>query len=155
MADQKGQAARLVLDTMPALMQAVASEMRHTDHPMPMPHFGTLMALSRRSCTLSELAERRKVSLPTMSKTIGILEANGWVERVADENDRRKADLILTEAGADMVRHVEDSIVELLTRLFEPLSASEIERLMDGVGVLQRVARNRQSGSTETEGTPA
>ena len=153
MADQKKQAARLVLDTLPALMQAVASEMRHAEHPMPMPHFGTLMTLSHHSCTLSELAERRKVSLPTMSKTIGILETNGWVERVADENDRRKADLYITPAGQDVVHQMEQGLLDLLTRFFEPLSADETDRLMDGVGVLQRVAREQTSRAGE--GSPA
>ena len=143
MANQRQQAARLVLDTLPSLMQAVASEMRHAEHPMPMPHFGALMTLSHHSCTLSELAERRKVSLPTMSKTVGILETSGWVERIADTHDRRKADLRLTDAGVDVVHHMEERMVALLARFFEPLSAAEIERLMDGVGVLQQVARNQ------------
>ena len=155
MADQKEQAARMVLGTIPALMQAVASEMRHLDHPMPMPHFGTLMALSRTSCTLSELAERRKVSLPTMSKTVGILESNGWVERVADEHDRRKADLHITTDGMAVVKHMEERMVDLLARFFEPLTAEEVARLMDGVGVLQGVVEAKTSGSVSSEVPPA
>ena len=156
MADHKREAARLVIQTLPALMQAVASEMRHAEHGLPMPHFGALMMLSHcPSLTLSELAERRKVSLPTMSKTVGILESNGWVERVADESDRRKADLHLTPSGEAVVHHMEEHMVDLLARFFEPLTSDEVARLTDGVGVLRHVAEVQTSERTATEGSPA
>ena len=85
-----------------------------------------------------------------MSKTVGILEANGWVERVADVHDRRKADLHLTDAGIGVVSHMEERMVELLARFFEPLASEDIARLIDGVGVLQRVAESQLPDGSPT-----
>ena len=110
--------ARLVLDTLPALMQALAADMRRMDHPMPMPHFRVLKMLQKRSMTVSRLAERSRVSLPTMSNTVTVLANSGWVERVADPEDRRKADLRITESGVRLVGEMEQHIVELISSLF-------------------------------------
>jgi DNA-binding MarR family transcriptional regulator len=90
-----------------------------------------------------------------MSKTIGILEASGWVERVADTHDRRKADLHLTDSGVAVVHHMEERMVALLASLFEPLSTAEIERLMDGMGVLHEVARSQLRPSEAAEESQA
>jgi DNA-binding MarR family transcriptional regulator len=140
MADRKKEAALLVMTTFPALMQAVAAEMRHAEHGLPMPHFGALMVLSQGPCTLSELADRRKVSLPTMSKTVALLENNGWIERVADENDRRKAELRLTTTGREIVEHVGRQMADMLVRFFDPLTTEEVAKLIDGIAVLKNVA---------------
>ena len=136
----KEEAARSVLLTLPQLMQAVASELRHSEHAVPMPQFGTLMMLSRGPCTLSELAEHRKVSAPTMSKTIDILEGNGWVGRSADPTDRRKTELHLTDSGTEVVKHAEERIVVLLARFLEPLDQKDLDALTAGMDVLKSVA---------------
>lgn len=54
--------------------------------------------------TLTELAEGEKVSAPSMNRTVNCLEELGYLERVIDDVDRRKANISLTESGRDVVK---------------------------------------------------
>lgn len=53
--------------------------------------------------TLGELAERERVSPPSMNRTVNCLAGDGYVERHPDPNDGRKVIIELTEAGRDVV----------------------------------------------------
>ena len=53
--------------------------------------------------TLSELAERERVSAPSMNRTVNCLEESGYLTRTADDVDRRKVNIALTDAGRDVV----------------------------------------------------
>jgi DNA-binding MarR family transcriptional regulator len=154
MKDQPQQAARGVLETLPAVMRALASEMRRCEHPMPMPHFGTLMILSKNGFTLSELAERQRVSLPTMSNTVSILVNNGWAERVADEDDRRKMDVLITPAGLEalqeMVLLAENAIADRLSSLTE----EELSLVSEGLALLRRAFGGPHDGAAAPAGSP-
>lgn len=53
--------------------------------------------------TLGELAERERVSAPSMNRTVNCLEESGYLTRTPDEVDRRKVNIALTEEGLDVV----------------------------------------------------
>lgn len=53
--------------------------------------------------TLSELAERERVSAPSMNRTVNCLEESGYVVRTPDESDRRKVNIGMTDAGSAIV----------------------------------------------------
>ncbi|WP_442577170.1 MarR family winged helix-turn-helix transcriptional regulator [Microbacterium sp. F51-2R] len=53
--------------------------------------------------TLGELAERERVSAPSMNRTVNCLEESGWLTRTPDERDRRKVNIALTGEGLDVV----------------------------------------------------
>ena len=54
--------------------------------------------------TLTQLAERERVSAPSMNRTVNCLEETGYLQRVADDIDRRKANISLTDAGRELVK---------------------------------------------------
>ena len=54
--------------------------------------------------TLTELAEGEKVSSPSMNRTVNCLEELGYLERAADDVDRRKSNISLTASGRDVVK---------------------------------------------------
>ncbi len=54
--------------------------------------------------TLTQLADRERVSAPSMNRTVNCLEETGYLQRVADDVDRRKANITLTEAGRELVK---------------------------------------------------
>ena len=54
--------------------------------------------------TLTQLAERERVSAPSMNRTVNCLEETGYLQRVADDVDRRKANISLTDAGRELVK---------------------------------------------------
>ena len=66
-------------------MRTVAAELRAAGE-LPAPaHFGLLSMLASQSTalTLTELAARQGVSLPTMSNTVSAMVGRGWVRRSA------------------------------------------------------------------------
>lgn len=145
MPDEAKRTARLMLETLPSLMQAIASEMRRCDHPMPMPHFRALMTLSHGPFTLSELAEHQRVSLPTMSNTVTVLVNNGWAERVADAGDRRKADVVMTAEGIRALREMETRIEDVIVGALKKLPPSDLRSLSGAFGIMQRAFPTRRA----------
>lgn len=53
--------------------------------------------------TVSTLAERERVTAPSMTNTINGLEEQGYVTRTTDEDDRRRVQVEITDAGAELV----------------------------------------------------
>ena len=53
--------------------------------------------------TLGELAERERVTAPSMNRTVNCLEELGFLSRTADESDRRKVNISLTDEGLAVV----------------------------------------------------
>ncbi|WP_426322092.1 MarR family winged helix-turn-helix transcriptional regulator [Microbacterium sp. E-13] len=71
--------------------------------------------------TLGDLAERERVSAPSMNRTVNCLQDSGYIVRGADENDGRKVVISLTPEGEAVVEEtarrrdawVEASLAEL------------------------------------------
>lgn len=53
--------------------------------------------------TLTELADRERVSSPAMNRTVNCLQDAGYISRSADQNDGRKVVIDLTEEGRAVV----------------------------------------------------
>lgn len=53
--------------------------------------------------TLGELADRERVSAPSMNRTVNCLQESGYIARAADENDGRKVVIDLTDDGRKVV----------------------------------------------------
>ncbi len=142
--------AQSIVDTMPGVMQSMASELRRGEHPLPLPHFRALMILGHfGSCTVTDLAEKQHVRLPTMSNTVSLLVDHGWAERHADRRDRRRARIRLTRHGSEAVRRMRDQVEDLLAERLRALSAEELKDLERGLAVL------RKSFDTHPSETPA
>ncbi len=68
------------------------------------PHqFSVLVRLSERPCSAGELADRERVSAPSMSRTVATLVALGFVQRAADSADGRVVVLSLTPLGEQVL----------------------------------------------------
>ncbi len=83
--------------------------------------------------TLGELAERERVTAPSMNRTVNCLEESGWLTRTPDEADRRKVNIDLTAAGLEIV----DETVRRRDAWLEDALASLSDEDRD---VLQRAA---------------
>ncbi|KJL44555.1 MULTISPECIES: MarR family winged helix-turn-helix transcriptional regulator [Microbacterium] len=82
--------------------------------------------------TLGELAERERVSAPSMNRTVNCLQDSGYIVRGADERDGRKVVISLTPEGVAVVEEtarrrdawVESSLAELTPAERETLAAA-------------------------------
>ncbi len=83
-----------------------------------------------------ELARHGRVSQPTMSKIIRLLEQRGWVARVADPTDARATVLELSEEGRAALATWRETVLTALTPRFEALSDEQLNTLDSAAGIL-------------------
>jgi len=88
---------------------------------------------------VGEIAERCHVAVPTVSRMLNHLEANGLIERYIDPANRRVIRVAVTEAGraaeAEMTRRFEVALEKVLS----PLTDAELADLITAFGHLERL----------------
>ena len=88
--------------------------------------FAVLGVLYRQGArTLTALADAERVSPPSMNRTVNRLEEAGYLVRTADEVDRRKSDIALTDAGRDVVKAMVSKRDAWLTTRLRELSKED------------------------------
>lgn len=92
---------------------------------------------------LSELAEREQISKPTVTRLVDRLEEKGLVGRIPDDTDARSQTVSLTPAGLRLVESAAERSNDYLLHRVGELDARELDRLLDAVEVLQRLAGPR------------
>lgn len=103
--------------------------------------FAVLAALKLHGLhTLGELAERERVSAPSMNRTVNCLEESGWLTRTPDAADRRKVNISLTDAGLAVVEETVRRRDEWLELQLASLSADERDLLSTAIGIMRKVA---------------
>ena len=78
---------------------------------------------------LTTLSERLLISKSQVTRLVDHLEAAGLVQRIADPDDRRAQNVILTEAGLDQRQRVQKSYEKSLKQRFSGLDKEEQQQL--------------------------
>ncbi|MDX3976520.1 MarR family transcriptional regulator [Shinella sp.] len=92
---------------------------------------GVILALSEEGgLTAGALATRLGVKAPTMTRTIGRLEAQGFVERRPDETDGRLTVVHLTESGRASVETITEAGRLSEEQAAEGLSEKDVRQLL-------------------------
>lgn len=92
--------------------------------------------------TLSRLAERERVTAPSMTAMINGLVDQGYVVRIPDEEDRRRVHVEITPQGADVVVETIRRRDQLLAGMLDEhgLDAHDLAVLHEAALLLRRVA---------------
>ncbi|MGC0369476.1 MarR family winged helix-turn-helix transcriptional regulator [Microbacterium sp. SLBN-111] len=103
--------------------------------------FAVLAALSLHGeHTLGQLADRERVTAPSMNRTVSLLEEAGYLTRTPDDDDRRKVTIALTDAGrlvvAETVRRRDAWLEEALAALTD----EERKTLAAAAEIMRKVA---------------
>lgn len=103
--------------------------------------FAVLAALSiHGEHTLGQLADRERVTAPSMNRTVSLLEEAGYLTRTPDDDDRRRVTIALTDAGrlvvAETVRRRDAWLEEALAAL----TAEERKTLAAAAEIMRKVA---------------
>lgn len=108
-------------------MQADAAEVaRSLDLPVQPAQMSLLMTIRLHGpIAVGELAQRLRLAQPTVTRALGTLERDGFVEARRTPGDARSKRLALTEAGEALMVRVQ---TELLPRI-EPAAAELVEGL--------------------------
>jgi DNA-binding MarR family transcriptional regulator len=136
-ADDLRKLAHQILDFAPTVMRTVSSELRQTDYLLAPVHFRLLWLLEHHPSTLSELAERQMVSLPTMSNSITFLEERGWVARKRSSEDRRKVMIDITPQGREVLVQTRQHMDEKVAQIIGELSVEEQAKASEGLSILK------------------
>lgn len=92
------------------------------------------------SHTLGELAERERVSAPSMNRTVNCLQDSGYVSRAADETDGRKVVISLTDQGRAVVDETARRRDAWVEAALAELSADQRATLAHAAEIMERMA---------------
>ncbi|MDF2992280.1 MAG: transcriptional regulator [Microbacterium sp.] len=90
--------------------------------------------------TLGQLADRERVTAPSMNRTVSLLEDAGYVSRTPHEDDRRKVTIALTEAGRTVVDETVRRRDAWLDEALEQLTPAERATLASAAEIMRKVA---------------
>ena len=82
------------------------------------------------------LAGKVAFDAATFGSVIGRLEAKGWVRREADEHDRRRKLLWITQPGEQAAGRMGRAVAKAQNRILGPLATAERQRLVQLLGKL-------------------
>jgi len=103
--------------------------------------FAVLAALKvNGSHTLGELADRERVTAPSMNRTVNCLEEAGYLTRTTDADDRRKVNIELTPAGLAVVKETVRRRDAWLEQSLAELTEEERAALAAAASVMRRMA---------------
>lgn len=90
--------------------------------------------------TIGELAKAEQVRVPTMSRLVAALEADGLLRRVADPADRRIARLEATASGRELLHAGRRRRVAALAADVGRLTARERRTLVVAIPLVEKLA---------------
>jgi DNA-binding MarR family transcriptional regulator len=136
-------AAGELLAVVPRVMGAFKVELHRCGSDVRPEHLRALHVLAHGPRSPGELAERFGVSLPTVSKTAGALERQGWVAREPDPGDRRRVLISITDEGERFLTETHAKAEEHLARAIDSLTDEELVAVRDGLTLLDTALAKR------------
>jgi len=133
--------AERLLNLAPKMMQTLRVEMRAGRPPeLTVPQFRTLVFYDNHpGGTLSEAADHLGLGMPSASKVVETLVMRRLLQRAPNAQDRRRVDIALTPAGADVLARSRGEATAVFTRRLKHLSDLELDVLYAVLGTLQTV----------------
>ena len=105
--------------------------------PLGPRHVAALEQLRGGPVTVSELASRLGLTLPTVSGVLADLDRAGFVERHPDPADRRRTIVQIPPAQAAQVGEWLDGAAKPLARVLDKLTPSEQEAFLKAMDLLE------------------
>lgn len=90
--------------------------------------------------TLGDLADRERVAPPSVTRMVDRLEQEGYVERLADPQDRRVCRVVITERAEQMVAAARARKAAWLAARMSELPAADRRRLVAAADSIERLA---------------
>ena len=130
-------------DELRILLQRVARRIRNNrrDESMSDSQLSVLFALDKEGdSSPSALAERERVSPPSMNRTLNGLEDRGLVRRDPSPDDARKVIVSLTAEGRELTRETRRLRTAWFSRQLAALTPDERAALEAAADVLRKIA---------------
>ena len=134
----------LLAETVLYTMSAYPRKLVHTDelvhrHNLPFSQIQLLSLLSTQDVTVTEAARHLNVAKTNLALLVRQLSDKGYVERIQNTQDRRKAFLHMTPRGREEYNKLKFSVTEQLKKLAGEFSRSEIKLLQKSLSQINHV----------------
>ena len=101
--------------------------------------FSVLFRLADEALGLVQLAVLEDVRPPSMIRTVNSLEKDGYVQRHPHNEDARRVEVTITEAGKRLVENTRQARTEWFMERFTALDPSDRESLVTVIPILRRL----------------
>lgn len=129
---------KYILDIYPMVHRRLFKELR--EHKIQGQHNKILFTIMKDDGQqMNHYCEKLLISKPNFTKAAKRLIANGYVERVNDENDRRVIKLFITEEGRKSITSNRKVMKAVLQNKFELLSDEDIETLINSFKTIESI----------------
>ena len=127
-------------DELRMLLQRVARRIRNNraDGTMSDAKLGVLFRVEQSPASPGTLAERERITPPSMNRTLNALEKAGLVTRSPDPDDARKVVVSITPAGRDLITETRRLRTAWFSRRLAELTPDERAAFERLVPVLRR-----------------
>ena len=131
-------------DELRMLLQRVARRIRNNraDGTMSDTKMGVLFRVEESPATPSQLAERERVTPPSMNRTLNGLEEAGLVKRSPDPDDARKVIVTITPAGNALIAETRRLRTAWFSQRLAELTPDERAALEAVTPVLRRISES-------------
>lgn len=130
--------ARQVMELVPIMMRAVSMPMRDAGDANSVIQMITMNALKEGPRPFKDLIAHRRVSAPTISRSIEAMVRRGWIERIRHPDDKRQILLKLTPDGQQELATFDHRMHEYMSKLLDPLSNAERACALQGIQSLRK-----------------
>lgn len=117
--------------TLPTMFRSVvrllAVDLDKSDIALRLPQFGVLdFLLTNSQAVQTDLANHFAKDKSVMLRQLDEMEHAGWVERQMDPNDRRRKNLVVTKAGAELYKKVDKMRSKVFAQVLEGVSEKDV-----------------------------
>ncbi len=117
--------------------------------PLGPRHVAALQQIRGGPVTVSELAARLGLTLPTVSGVLADLDRADFIERQPDPADRRRTIVAITPAQSALIGEWLDGAASPIARVLDKLSPSEQEAFLKAMDLLEAELRHQDVPGAE------
>jgi MarR family 2-MHQ and catechol resistance regulon transcriptional repressor len=117
-------------------VRARVDKMADDNHGLTMQQFAVLRGIYNGRDSVSELAQKRNISRPAISRAVDNLVNKGYVGRFPTPHDRRYVHLALTEKGQKLLESQKASIQFWMTSKLAALSDDQLLAIISSLDLL-------------------
>lgn len=122
-----------------AACMRITRKVRYEASHLPPHQVAVLSHLNQRPRTAAELADAESVSAPSMSRTVGELEAAGLISREVSATDRRQRICTVTDQGHAMIEAIRSSRDTWMVERLIACTDEERDTLVEATRLLNRM----------------
>jgi DNA-binding MarR family transcriptional regulator len=129
-------------ETVPPLWSSVRSHIRTTataNFDISVEQFHVLRYVRRGTDSVSELATAKNISRPAISQAVEVLVKKGFLTRIPNKDDRRCIELVLTEAGNNLLDTVFKETRGWMKEQMYELNADELETVANAMEIMKKI----------------